>query len=245
VEGLTGLLFVFMGQWQVFSGGANLPIREPDLWTGPIWTVLYLHSNIVAISAFHMVMFSALLAVVLMDWDGKPTRAHVLLPWTWFLAAIVGVLYPSVYLVPVLLTMIHYPIFSAILQSIFGWVVGFGLGAMFLSQPKEPKNGAATALALGGIFTGWQSVSGAALLAFIFNAMGRLLKIPRFTPTWAAAIGIFVHHGIWRWWDNITFLPGSRTPGLVWLAWLTGSIIIYGVWMWNIQRRQVFASAGD
>jgi prepilin signal peptidase PulO-like enzyme (type II secretory pathway) len=230
VEALTGLLFLVMAFVELFSGGANLPYRETDLWTGPLWTVLYLSSNIQWIYLYHMVMLSTLFAIVLIDWDRLPQYPYPVLVWIPCVSLFIAGVYPAVMPVP-FWPSISLPISaSSILQVIMGFISGTALGGvLFWAWGWGP----AITLGIAGSFTGWQFIAGTAVLAILLDLFRSPLRLVHWSPTGFCFLAVLGHLIAWKIWENCWFLPGSKAQATVWLATVGGAIIMGITKAWN------------
>lgn len=105
VELLVGALFVGLLAVELLSGGANLPMRQANIYKGVVWVLWYTKWDLVAIYVFHLSLLVGLLLVTESFRDGfapvwTPVRRS--LP-TWFavggLAALA--IFPELHLVPI------------------------------------------------------------------------------------------------------------------------------------------------
>ncbi|MCR9296864.1 MAG: prepilin peptidase, partial [bacterium] len=81
VEVLVAALFVFFYYRELLSGGANLPLRAPNLYHGVVWILLYTKWDLVSIYLFHMLLLVVLLGwgMINLDCFRVPARSAVLM----------------------------------------------------------------------------------------------------------------------------------------------------------------------
>ncbi|MDX1969745.1 MAG: prepilin peptidase [Planctomycetaceae bacterium] len=92
VEAAVALQFVGLLLAEVLSGGANLPGRAPDEYTGVVWTIWYARSpELLELYAYHLALGYFAVGAALMVSDGSG------LPWSWVAcAAAVGLGLPAI-----------------------------------------------------------------------------------------------------------------------------------------------------
>lgn len=64
-ELLLGLIAVWLGAYELLSGGLNLPLRTPNYYAGVVWIVFYTKWDLVSYTLFHFALFSILSTQVL------------------------------------------------------------------------------------------------------------------------------------------------------------------------------------
>lgn len=90
VEMLIGLVFVFLLLFELLPGGANLPVRPPNTFSGVVWIIWYTKWDLLGIYSFHCCLACILIATAYMQWDGHPV-AHRLIHfamWVGFVATL-------------------------------------------------------------------------------------------------------------------------------------------------------------
>jgi leader peptidase (prepilin peptidase) / N-methyltransferase len=217
VEFGLGLVFVLLYFVELISGGINLPVREPNLFTGVVWVLMYTKWDLVGLYAFHCFLFATLAAWSLMAVDGHLPPAR----------SVVGALIPAVAL-PLLLPFL-YPAPS-------GWTAGgmpsppatllcgagAGLASGWLLSGARfggEARGVLAACALVGITLGWKAVVLISALAGGFHVLHRLVSPPNASRSPLVGhvfVAALVHHVAWRWIDDWVWgasLP-SETAGV-------------------------------
>lgn len=81
IEALVGAIFVLFYYRELLSGGANLPVRQPNLYNGIVWILLYTKWDLLTLYLFHMLLLVLLLAWGMINYD----RFRV--PWVGVLLA--------------------------------------------------------------------------------------------------------------------------------------------------------------
>jgi prepilin signal peptidase PulO-like enzyme (type II secretory pathway) len=69
MEAIVAAIFVLFFYVELLSGGANLPVRPPNLYNGIVWILLYTKWDLLSIYGFHMVVLSILLAWGMINFD--------------------------------------------------------------------------------------------------------------------------------------------------------------------------------
>lgn len=64
-ELLLGFIAVWLGAYELLSGGINLPLRTPNFYAGVVWIVFYTKWDLVSYTLFHFALFSILCTQVL------------------------------------------------------------------------------------------------------------------------------------------------------------------------------------
>ena len=185
VELVTGLLFIVLLFVEVLSGGTNLPVREPYLRGGYVWTVYDTKWDLMRIYSFHLCLLSVLWASALIRFDRKPIPISMVV-----LAVILGFGLPAVWpdLQPVAawIPPVSWPAalswMSRFETSSLGLLTGLGLGfacecAFRWRRPDGITGGTGLGkvLALVGLYLGWQAVVAIAAVTVILSAVGGAL----------------------------------------------------------------------
>lgn len=123
VEASVAAIFVFLYYLELLSGGANLPVREPNMYHGIVWILLYTKWDLVSIYFFHCFVCVLLLAWGMINWDRfQVPRRNIL--------TVVGVSLALVNLAPHLnparsdLGMVSLTEYESITTSVVGCLVG-------------------------------------------------------------------------------------------------------------------------
>lgn len=70
VEGVIGLAFLLLFFVELISGGANLPVRRPNSYTGVQWILFYTKWDLVGYYVYHCFLFCTLFAWAMIRRDG-------------------------------------------------------------------------------------------------------------------------------------------------------------------------------
>lgn len=69
IEAIVAAVFVVFFYVLLLSGGQNLPVRDPNIYRGIVWIILYTKWDLVTMYFFHMSIFAILLAWAMINWD--------------------------------------------------------------------------------------------------------------------------------------------------------------------------------
>jgi len=217
VEWIAAALFLLLYFVELISGGANIPVRDPNHYHGVVWIIFYTKWDLVGLYLYHGFALSALLAWALIDIDRQrvPARAKwvvgatlLLLPFIW----------PSLLPVPAIThaaEWIGQPWLNAGVTGPLGGAVGVVVGwltAWALQTSLSSGDGASTtghltsSLAIVGMTLGWQAAISLTLLALVLSpaAVGFMHWRRRLPPPLTAILlAAFVLHLVtWRWTTN-------------------------------------------
>jgi len=64
-ELLLGFLAIWIGAYELLSGGINLPLRTPNFYAGVVWIVFYTKWDLVSYALFHFALFCILSTQIL------------------------------------------------------------------------------------------------------------------------------------------------------------------------------------
>lgn len=253
VELITASVFLALYFVELISGGANVPVRQPNLYNGVVWIIFYTKWDLVALYLFHCFSLSALLAWALIDVD----RQRV--PWR--TSCIVGAillglppLWPDLLPVPWLSKVAwgtNTPDWlSALTTSVLGGLSGAVLGWLAARSIRFQKNKAITAEGLAdsrpkagghmssagmivGLSVGWQAAVGVWLVAMALRPItlgitrrGNLSDPPM---TGILVVAYLVHLICWRWTTTDWWPSYSTTP----VFWATTLVGFAGLWLSN------------
>lgn len=148
VEALTAAIFLLLFSVELVSGGANLPLRTPNLYAGIVWVLFELRWDLILYFLYHSLLFCLVLSWVLIDLDRqKVTGLAILVSSVLIVAPIIA--QPSLQPVPAIVSADSYPpaLTQALLSSLIGGLFGLAIGAMFallyfckpLSGPKQEE----------------------------------------------------------------------------------------------------------
>lgn len=220
VEGATMLLFLLLAFVELYTSGANLPLRSAhSSWS--IASLEWSEGDAPGMYLFHACLLSVLLANALIDWDGfaPPTKLVATGLGVGLALPLIG---PTLRPVPILVPPPAWHDTSSWLGGgadgaaglVVGCVIGFlvALGAgKFDHASRRPS--LAFALALTGAYLGWQSAIAIGLIAAVAQCIlsfGAFDK-PRF-GSWpgsaTALLATLVHILCWRWTSAVPWWPG-------------------------------------
>ncbi len=142
IEAIVGGMFVLFFYRELLTGGGNLPIRDPNMYRGIVWILLYTKWDLVGIYFFHMLVLTVLLAWGMVNWDlfRVPRFAVGLLV---LIVLIIASTSPIFNPAQVHLGVPSLKFYSALTTSIAGCLVGLPCG--FLLQFAFPIAGACAA----------------------------------------------------------------------------------------------------
>ena len=238
VELATAVWLLALYCVELAPGGTNLPIREPNLYSGALEILVDPQWDLIGLYAYHALLICSLIAWALIARDGFRVPRGCLIT-----ALVVGLgaplLWPALHPVPWLLTppaswtslpglewlnsRLAGPLVGLLVGGCLGWLLdrlpGRRLGRLAvrggLSSPASDQ--AAAGLALAGLFLGWQAAISVAVLtaavALLHAGRGRLVGAAA-RPWWLAhlALGTTAQLFFWRALSDWTWWPGPDTP---------------------------------
>ena len=212
----AALLFV-----ELFSGGANLPVREPEHWKGVVWTVWYLkYPDLMESYLFHCLLLYLSTAFVLIASDGHRATRSLL-----GFGVIAGVVWLAIEprLHPLLglsgwwgsLEWSHRG--AALWCGVLGLTVGAGLGGLLgMTTPRDadvPTRSALVAvLSLCGLYLGWKAAVSTTVLALALHLVLRAAAVAvpwfrRVPLTASLFVGLHLQILFWRQLGSILYWP--------------------------------------
>jgi leader peptidase (prepilin peptidase) / N-methyltransferase len=234
VEATVGLLFVALLYVELASGGANLPVREPDASRGLVNTLWALRWDLIGLTLYHLFLLCSLLAAGLMAYDGRSIRR--LLPTVLLVGLSLPLVWPWLRPVPAIVPRPEWMdrawVLSGLLDGAAGAIAGFALGGLLALgiPPNEPRrrfNVLGMVLAKG-VFLGWQGVVSAGVLIaggwVVVAVAARATRIgtcPELVVFVAGVVQVVAWRTLssWAWW------PGPREP---WTPLLGGIVVGVG-----------------
>ncbi len=133
IEFLCGLFFLLFFYVELISGGANIPLRPVNTYTGIVWIIFYTKWDLVIYYLFHMSILSTLLAWAMMQFDGHriPRRSVAISSCgVLTISLICSWLQPIPILFPMEIPDPFPTTFSGILASTIGLLVGSVTGVL-------------------------------------------------------------------------------------------------------------------
>ena len=260
VEFITAAIFLLLYFVELISGGANVPVRRPNLYPGVVWVIFYTKWDLVRLYLFHCFALSALLAWALIDLD----RQRVPLKARWMVGVILCVL-PSIWpeLIPVpwlgsgTLGFNAPQNLPAALTSVIGGLSGALLGWLtaravrYRAQYKSldaaepvaaaplPDGHMASAGMIVGLSVGWQAAVGVSLMALMLRPImfgaARFWTVSEPPMTAVLLIAHVIHLIGWRWLTVGWWPSYATTP----IGWAVVSIVFVSLWLLNRSLPQV------
>jgi leader peptidase (prepilin peptidase)/N-methyltransferase len=227
VEAITGSIFLVLYFVELISGGANLPVREINMYRGVLWVIMYAKWDLISLYLYHCFLFSTLLAWTLMAIDGRriPLRA---LGFSLIVGLAVPVIDSNLLLVPVWPEPFESPLMprgawsGSLFQGLVGGMVGTTVGLLvhFLEPKRLVESPNSKVLfvpgfCLIGIALGWQAVLATTIVYLIVATLMRGLtpsdaSSPSSLVAGTLLIAVLIHHLTWR----LQWLwPGPWWPG--------------------------------
>jgi leader peptidase (prepilin peptidase)/N-methyltransferase len=240
VEALVGTIFLVLAVVELFSGGRNLPVREPYHYMGVVWVVFNPQWDLIRLYAWHCGSLCVLLSWALIWYDRQ--RVPILYGALVFaIAAVAIAAAPSLEIVPWksgrVLSLS--PRLEALLRAFCGCMAGTIAGGLSWSIYRHEicdesritlALSGALCYALAGAIVGWQGLLSIALLTpvmrIVLFAMFAL-RFPRIASSWPLALfcGTWLHICLWK---SLTFVPAWPGPNTsLYLAPLYSAIAIY------------------
>lgn len=231
VEATMALIFLALAWLEPLNGGLNLPIALGAADKYPLWgTLLY-----------HFALMCGLVAAALMMYDGEAVPRKFWL-FLWIVGFTAGALWP-------LLRPIGMPQINrewgvtafGLIEGAAGTLLGIALGSASWPASTAVGHGRAgnvagpAALALVGVFLGWQAAAGVSIVAATLWSAWQMIRysgLVRVDFGWPSAVALttFAWLLAWRWivqdWSIIgTFAPWYLPPltvGVTLLLTLSG-----------------------
>lgn len=234
VEAITGSMFLLFFFAELISGGANLPVREINIYRGVLWIIMYPRWDVIGLYLYHCYLFCVLLVLTLMALDRSRIPRRLLI-FAFSIAIGSLLVFPYLALVPV------WPSLRTGLTSSgayvgAGTVVGVMIG-VFLQWAWRPNHSHESSeffvfvpvFGLIGTVLGWQAVlsvttffCGLILLRMLLaGSSGRLL-----VSLFAA---LLIHHLLWRvmsFWSGQLWPRAGSTPTSVVLPLLVVAVCV-------------------
>jgi leader peptidase (prepilin peptidase) / N-methyltransferase len=241
VELLAGGLFLVLFLAELISGGGNLPLREPNLYSGVVWVLLYPKWDLIGLYTFHCLLMSLTLVWVLVAWQRQQVPR-----WGWLVstAAVAVAAVAGGYLQMPAWDISARPLLPTgwtptALASGVGGAAGVLLAAVWAGWPesRQMPDGrlhesrrlawwrAITISVPLGLGLGWQAVAGGWLIGMLLRSGVGLARRGRGVGSWPIAgylwIGTLLQLILWRplyqqldpWWPGPA--PGWQTALLL------------------------------
>jgi leader peptidase (prepilin peptidase) / N-methyltransferase len=246
VELTIASLFLLLYFVQLISGGANLPVREPNPYRGVVWILFYTKWDLVGLYLYHCYLVCVLFSWTLIQGDGHrvPWRSQIV---GLSIGLVPPLVWPHLLLLPlqtplpaVLTANPRFAVLASIAAGcVCGAVVGGWLRYSLSRRPPGAETDAADDPRCGcvllGMGLGWQAVLSVAVFALVLKCLAAfgsrwipwMRRIPMLGFLSAAAV---LHQILWRaavhhaapWW------PGPST-GFVHLLVPVGCLAFLGL----------------
>ncbi|MCA9155313.1 MAG: prepilin peptidase, partial [Planctomycetales bacterium] len=243
VEAMTAALFLWLYFVELISGGANIPVRQPNSYHGVVWIIFYTKWDLIRLYLYHSFVLSALITCVLLDVDRQraTTRAKCCAALTLFVPPLI---WPDLLPVPVVGNASEWLPMAWLctgFSCLVGGLVGAALGrltAWGIEGAASPARMTSTrpvqltgGLAIVGMALGWQAAIAVMLFALFLRLTCAAVASWRrcFTSLTAALLAAFVlHHTVWRWTFEYgsPWWPSTRTSTSGWVALGTAYIAL-------------------
>lgn len=80
IEAAAALIFLLVSYLELLSGGATLPVRPPNHYTGFVWIIWFTKWDLISIYLYHICLLSYLLTTAILIYDGNPPPQKTLDP---------------------------------------------------------------------------------------------------------------------------------------------------------------------
>ena len=256
VESICAALFLLLYFVELISGGANIPVRRPNMYHGVVWIIFYTKWDLVGLYLYHSFVISSLLTCVLIDIDRKRV------PWRvrWVVGAVLvlpPLIWPKLLPVPCFddaASWLQSPrlwvgvscLMGGALGAALGWLTARGIESSTASdEPAQTRGRIAAMLTIVGISLGWQASVAVTLFTLVILlaaasvACWQRLSVPRLPVV--LLVAFVVHHVLWRWTIEYgaTWWPSHKTSVLGWIAIAVGYLVLL------LANRQVIRKRND
>ena len=211
VEAIVSGLFLMLYFVELISGGANLPIRSVNSYTGVLWIVLYTKWDLVGLYLYHCFLFCTLLTWVLMTKDGNRVPIRLIL-FSFLIAIAAPIAFPNLCLVPVWKSTPDWMsgwvgiAMHGVMGSLIGSIAGFAAYRLLRLVFQKTDNLESIVVLMpsfAGCVLGWQAVLAATVIFFMVTILTSCCLNPMKTlSSWMMAtafgIAVLLHHITWR-----------------------------------------------
>jgi leader peptidase (prepilin peptidase)/N-methyltransferase len=244
VESIAAALFLLLYFVELISGGANIPVRTPNLFSGIVWIIFYTKWDLLGLYLYHCFAMSVLLACVLFDIDRQRVgvRAKCVVAAALFIPPLI---WPELLPVPCCADTAEWlqtpwlkasvsVLAGGILGAILGWLTTWAIAYPATTSDSATRGWMASCLAVVGMSLGWQASIAIILftllllLAAASIAQWRHRSPPRLTVV--LLIATVVHHAFWRCIIDVgsTWWPSHRTSASGWVVVAVGYGVLAG-----------------
>ena len=174
VEAICGGLVLLLWEMELLSGGANIPVREPNMFSGLVWIVLYPRFDLIGLFLCHLAVLLTFLVWALVAADGGSV------PWRHqatviAVAALVPTVFPTLHPLPLAPGAAASPawLHAGVAVAVVGIAVGGALGTI-IERSLGGGTWATACLALWGAACGWQAALATATVFVGLEGINRL-----------------------------------------------------------------------
>ncbi|WP_197532147.1 A24 family peptidase [Symmachiella macrocystis] len=255
VESISAAFFLVMYFVELISGGANIPVRHPNIYHGPLWIIFYPKWDLIGLYLYHCFAFCILLVYALIDIDRQRLSTRVKC-----CIASALILPPMIWqhLLPTLSLSFASSLFqNASLQAgvtcLTGCLVGMALGWLtawgIYSTAEEDEYSSSRAqfagcLSVVGISLGWQAVVAVTLCTLLLMFGATLFArwqhwpLPQLSPLLLAAFVLQLC--LWRWTTQhpSNWWPSDRMLASGWAAIAVGYVVLLLANRLAVRQRQ-------
>lgn len=228
VEGLVAIVFFLFFFFQLLSGSANVPGREPPAYAGIVWIIFYTKWEHILFYLYHCLLASVLFTWALIDFDGNRIRWNSMLV-VLCLLLVPSLIWPYLHSVPADSTarfLVGPTLVQSLLVGVVGAMVGWMCGATAVWMLGD-RGHAASGLTWVGLGLGWQAAIAVLLLAMFFRLLAwlpaRWFGWGTIPLTHYILLAFILHHPIWRWTiDHCSpYWPSSKATTVGWIVVVT------------------------
>lgn len=259
VELLMGLLFVGLLCVEVFSGGANLPVREVRTYGSQPWIDHFGEFDLIGIFAYHALLLWLLVGWLLFRVD------RVVVPYQFVrFAVITGLAFPMVWphLRPVHFQ--HFEksqigFFVGLADGLVGMVAGLFVAWLVINACNFVRDrllAPGSHLAAGevgpplifvGIFLGWQAAFSLGILSVWWICLGRFARltwpqIARWPLVTTVLLAVCAQLVAWRWLAGVTWWPGPASSLIQSVVVTVLSMAAATIVGWSVPHRRKSSS---
>jgi len=217
IEAAAALIFLLVSYLELLSGGATLPVRPPNHYTGFVWIIWFTKWDLISIYLYHISLLSYLLTTAILIYDGNPPPRKLWIPFI-AVGILAPILWPQIHPLPWSVSILQslqgipadsrwwWGAMSPLLGGLTGWILGKSLAPFIFNTTEDRvrRSGIPLSLGMSGIYLGWQAVVSIAILTL---SLVGILYVARFAHSFhrhirASAIlaATLILLLTWRWW---------------------------------------------
>ena len=207
VEAVFGTMLAALVFIQLTSGGANLPVRRPNNYTGFVWTIFYPKWDLIAMTIYHFHLFTMLWTWGLMKLDGVRIPIRSVIP-AFVIAFAAPLLWTKLAVVPPqFMGTEYYPQDLTVTAAslIAGGLAGVVLAVAAALFRVGTWSVVVPSIGLVGVVLGWQAVAVIGLVTIVLTALAQAVARRRLNFVFILFTITFLHHATWRLVYNALF----------------------------------------